>query len=242
MTAESPKKFTAYQLDQVLSDATFSHNPSIPPCVRRLNLGELGLLSEKMIKRGLKDVYGRERGRPIVLKKQGKLTVHKLDILGPPADVDRPYCRVNLKLETLFSYQSKKPSFRHNLLAGFIHTHGHFDLPASPADFYTLFSHIDTPGVAPMMMVVTPRLKSIYFRGPDTPQWSNPDLSEQISYWDNWLNCQKNKIISDKMSDSEKIGHISILNYSFIRQLRYDFGIRSFSCPLRQNIAIEDSA
>ena len=70
----------------------------------------------------------------------------------------------------------------------------------------------------------------------------NPDLSEQISYWDNWLNCQKNKIISDKMSDSEKIGHISLLNYSFIRQLRYDFGIRSFSCPLRQNIAIEDSA
>lgn len=234
--------FPDYHLNEILLEAVFSPRIAISPEIRRIDLGYFGLLSEKMIQRTLKDSLGRERGRSVLLNNKGNLTIRHFDTLGAFADDGRLLLQISLKLDTRSEYQSKKPCRRTNLLAGIIHTHGHYDLPASPLDFYTLFGHPDTPSLAPMIMVVTPERKSLYFRSPNTPQWPSSDLSDQIIYWDNWLNRKRDEIISHRMSKTEKTGRTALLNYSFIKELRNNFDIRCFSCLLPRNIAIEDSA
>ena len=223
-------------------EAIFNPRTAISPEIHRIDLGHFGLLSEKMIRRSLRDSHGRERGRSILLNKKGKLVTSQFDTIGSFTDDGRPFIRTSLRLDTKSDYLSKKTSRRTNLLIGFIHTHGHYDLPASPLDFYTLFGHIDTTRIALMEMVVTPERKLLYFRGLETPQWQNPDLSDQIIYWDNWLNHKINEVINNQMRKEEQVGQVALLNYSFIKELRNNFDIRCFSCPLDRNIAIEDTA
>lgn len=239
-TKEIPKPIPT--LKELLVTSIISPTVSLPDGIKKIDLGSIGREAEGLLKRSFQDSNGLERGRLLLVSPNGEVKISTKDNIGSSNENGQEIC-IQLPVQTIFSSQNLPRLQRQTYyLGGFVHSHGIFDLPISPQDLSHLFRNVDSPTIAPMIMVITPQLKSIYFRGKDTPQWDDNFISKKVFHWNNLIESNVKNKIKYGMSKNEQIGINGQVIHKFIRAVKDKYDLRLYSCLVNSNIAVEESA
>lgn len=228
-------------LKEILVKSTLSPSVAIPDGIQKIDLGIFGEESEKLLDRSLKDPQGIERGRMLYVTPEGGVLFQTKDSVGSITK-DGQQTQMNISVKMAPKYINlPRPMNQDRFYAGIIHSHGTYDVPASPFDFTPLFRSVDSIGIAPMLFVVTPKLKSIYFRSNDTPQWDEETVNKKVVHWTELLRSSIQKRIQPGMSLPQIEGINAIQTYGLIRTLRDKYHLKLYSCPLHKNVAVEEN-
>ncbi len=229
-------------LKEVLIKSTLSPNVSLPGDIPKINLGVLGQEADNLLDRSLRDPQGLERGRMIYITPDGKLLLQSEDSVGVK-DESGQKTRANIHAKRNPLWMSLPRHMQQDrFFGGVIHSHGVHDLPPSPRDFTPLFSSVSSIGIAPMLFVITPEIKSVYFRSPNTPQWDDATLQKNIQSWEEKLMNQIRGKIRPGMSYHQQVGINALETHQFIRSLQDRYQVKLFSCPTDKNIAVKETA
>lgn len=228
-------------LKELLIKSTLSPSVSIPEGIQKIDLGVLGEEAEGILDRSIRDPKGLERARCIYVTPEGGMLFQTKDDIGSKTEHGQ-------KTESTIS--AKKAPGEMNLprhlsqdrfYAGAIHSHGVLDVPPSPNDFAPLFRNVDSIGIAPMLFVITPEQKLVYFRSINTPQWDENDVNQKILHWTTLLKSNIQNKIRPGMPLPQQEGINAVVTHSFIRSIRDKYHLRLYSCPADKNIAVKES-
>ena len=196
-----------------------------------------------MLDRSLADREGRERARVVVVKPNGQVLMSTDDDIGEKTPSGQTTRMKPLKVKVASNYENLPHKERlDRYVAGFVHSHGIDDVPMSPQDLKSLFEGADLFGTIPMIMVITPELKQVIFRGKDTPLWPTDEVNKKTEHWLSMLYESIRKRIIPGMTPEQQIGINAIVTHGLIRAISKKYDLRRFSCPVSSNIATIESA
>lgn len=216
-------------IKEILIEATFAPNRAIRKDVLSIDLGALGIEAERLYNKGKID--GKEHVNPTLVTSDRRLLLAIKD-----TDGDSEGGLVTLAIRRFGPLDWPK-DLRQDRFVGVL-IHNHTDrLPTSTTDLRRLFLANSEIFAATATFVANTDTKTVIFRGPKTPEYSDKESKEKVKEWDLAIE----RIMLARIISGVTFGSILDLNriaqLDFIRTFSRSNDLRIFTCPLRENIA-----
>ncbi len=226
-----------YPLKELLIETTLSSSRAIPTDLASIDLGEFGKVAEAILERTLHDTTRLERGRYVLITRKGTILMQNSDVIGK-ITANGQEIPMKLKITRhLNPFSVPRIQRQDKFIATFIHSHGEYNNPMSPADLTPLFYSEFEPGAWSSVFVITPQLKMLAFRGEKTPQWEKKNADKRGEYWTQLFIERVDRFLDINHSPEE----VNIINckagHALLRSIAKTYDLRLFSCPSLKNIA-----
>lgn len=216
-------------LKELLIEATFASNRAIRAGITRIDLGVIGSEAGRLYEKGTVD--GNEHILPSFVTSDRRLLLANQETIG-----DFNSATTSVAIRRLANFASPKQQRQDRFVASLIHNHPS-DLPPSTEDLRRIFlSDKETFG-ATAVLVANSDTKTVVFRGPNTPQYSDKESQDKVVEWDQLiervaLNNWDPTMSIEQIKELEKAAQMI-----FFQQLALIADLRVFNCPLKENIA-----
>jgi hypothetical protein len=220
---------TPIPLKELLIEATFAPNRAIKPGVTRIDLGVIGDEARRLYENGIVD--GNEHTLPSFVTSDRRLLLANQEIVG-----DSNSAITKVAIRRLANFTGPKQQRQDRFVASLIHNHPS-DLPPSTEDLRRIFlSDHETFG-ATAVFVANSDTKTVIFRGPNTPQYSDQESQDKVVGWDKLIESVALKNWDPVMSIEEIEALDKAAQTIFLQQLALIADLRIFNCPLEENVA-----
>lgn len=217
-------------LKELLIEATFAPNRAVRAGVTRIDLGIIGSEAGRLYEKGIVD--GNEHILPSFVTSEGRLLLANQETVG---DFDSVTASIAIRRRAA-SFAGPKQQRQDRFVAALIHNHPSH-LPASTEDIRRIFLSDEETFGATAVFVANSDTKTVIFRGPNTPQYSDKESQDKVDEWDKLIEQVALKNWDPSMGMEEIKAIEKAAQTIFLQQLALIADLRIFNCPLRENIA-----
>lgn len=220
---------TPIPLKELLINATFAPNRALRPGVTRIDLGVIGSEAARLYEKGTVD--RNEHTLPSFVTSDKRLLLANQETIG-----DFNSATTTVAIRRIANFTGPKQQRQDRFIASLIHNHPS-DLPPSTEDLRRIFLSDEETFGATAVFVANSDTKTVVFRGPNTPQYSDKESQDKVIEWDKLIE----KVALNNWDPSMSLEQIKVLEKAaqmiFFQQLAIVADLRIFNSPVTENIA-----